>query len=231
MRVVFGECEFDSGQRRLLRHGRDAPLSTRAFQLLELLLDRRPEAVSKADIREQLWPETFVSDASLHNLVNEVRAALGDDARVAGYIRTVPRYGYAFQADAKAVATERTSSLSPGPRLAWRDREWPLVAGSNVIGRDFRCEVRIDSPTLSRRHARLIVDGSTTTIEDLDSKNGTSVNDQRVEQAIPLNANDRIQVGSVTLYYRLLPNVPSTEAGEDARTNTYRPDRSGSDNH
>jgi pSer/pThr/pTyr-binding forkhead associated (FHA) protein len=206
------------------------PLSAKAFQLLELLLDHRPEAVPKADIREQLWPDTFVSDASLHNLVNELRAALGDDPRVARYIRTVPRYGYAFQAEATAVtAKETTSSLSPGPRLAWRDREWPLAAGSNVIGRDGRCEVRIDSPTLSRRHARLIVDGSTATIEDLDSKNGTSVNDQRIEQAIALKANDRIQVGSVTLYYRLLPNLPSTEAREDARTNTYRPDKNGSD--
>ncbi len=77
MRVVFGECEFDSGQRVLLRHGSAVPLSPKAFQLLELLLDRRPEAVAKTELLERLWPETFVSDASLHNLVAEIRAALG----------------------------------------------------------------------------------------------------------------------------------------------------------
>ena len=74
MRVVFGECEFDSGRRVLIRHGRAMPLSPKAFQLLELLLDRRPEAVAKRELLDHLWPETFVSDASLHNLMAEVRA-------------------------------------------------------------------------------------------------------------------------------------------------------------
>ena len=91
MRVVFGDCEFDSGRRLLLRHGRATPLSLKAFQLLELLLDRRPEALSKTDLLEHLWPGTFVSDAGLYNLVAEVRAALGDQPRAARYIRTVPR--------------------------------------------------------------------------------------------------------------------------------------------
>ena len=91
MRVVFGECEFDSGQRALRRHGSAVPLSPKAFQLLELLLDRRPEAVAKTELLERLWPETFVSDAGLHNLVAEIRAAIGDAPRAARYIRTVPR--------------------------------------------------------------------------------------------------------------------------------------------
>ena len=101
MRVVFGECEFDSGRRVLIRHGRAMPLSPKAFQLLELLLDRRPEAVAKRELVDQLWPETFVSDASLHNLMAEVRAAVGDTPRMARFIRTVPRYGYAFHGDAR----------------------------------------------------------------------------------------------------------------------------------
>ena len=96
MRVAFGECEFDSGPRLLLRRGSVTPLSPKAFQLLELLLDRRPEAIAKTELLERLWPESFVSDASLHNLVAELRAALGDAPRLARYIRTVPKYGYAF---------------------------------------------------------------------------------------------------------------------------------------
>ena len=74
VRVAFGACEFDSVRHVLLRHGRPVPLSPRAFRLLEVLLDRRPEVMSKADLLEHLWPGTFVSDASLHNLVTEVRA-------------------------------------------------------------------------------------------------------------------------------------------------------------
>ena len=116
MRVVFGECEFDSGQRVVCRHGRVMPLSPKALQLLELLLDRRPEAVAKTEILERLWPETFVSDASLHNLVAEVRAALGDSPRAARYIRTVPRYGYAFQADARPAPAATLPASQPQVR-------------------------------------------------------------------------------------------------------------------
>ena len=46
MRLVFGECEFDTGQRIVLRHGQVIPLSAKGLQLLELLIDRRPEAVA-----------------------------------------------------------------------------------------------------------------------------------------------------------------------------------------
>ena len=124
MRVVFGECEFDSGRRVLLRHGSTMPLSPKAFQLLEFLLDRRPEAVAKTELLERLWPETFVSDASLHNLVAEIRAALGDAPRAARYIRTVPRYGYAFHGDARPapaadVSASRTFRRTPCLE-AWR---------------------------------------------------------------------------------------------------------------
>ena len=139
MRVVFGECEFDSARRVLLRHGSARALSPKAFELLELLLDRRPEVVAKTEILERLWPETFVSDASLHNAVAEIRAALGDAPRAARYIRTVPRYGYAFHGDARlAPALDATATRRSGPRLVSAQGEWFLADGANVVGRDPR---------------------------------------------------------------------------------------------
>jgi DNA-binding winged helix-turn-helix (wHTH) protein len=211
MRVVFGDCDFDSGRRLLRRHGRAMPLSPKAFQLLELLLDRRPEAVAKAELLDRLWPETFVSDASLHNLVAEVRAAVGDAPRPARYIRTVPRYGYAFHGDARpAPAVDASRSPPWGPCLVSGSQEWILTEGSNLVGRDRDCLVRIESATLSRRHARIVVSRGRTTIEDLGSKNGTHVNGQRVTQSIALKDYDEIQVGSVTMTYRLVESLPST---------------------
>jgi DNA-binding winged helix-turn-helix (wHTH) protein len=210
MRVVFGDCELDSGRRVLLRHGRPIALSPKAFQLLELLLDRRPEAISKTELLDRLWAETFVSDASLHNLVAEIRAALGDDPRRARYIRTVPRYGYAFHGDARPAAVDSASPRASGPRLVAGPREWPLAEGSNLVGRDRACVVRIDSPTLSRRHARIVVHGCEATLEDLASKNGTHLNAQRVSQPIVLKDGDQIQVGSVAMTYRAVEMLPST---------------------
>jgi DNA-binding winged helix-turn-helix (wHTH) protein len=211
MRVVFGDCEFDSGQRVLFRHGRATPLSPKAFQLLEMLLDRRPEAVSKAEILERLWPETFVADASLHNLVAEIRAALGDAPRASRYIRTVPRYGYAFHGDARpAAAVDVARQAASGQRLVSKSGEWLLSEGSNVVGRDGDCAIRIDSSTLSRRHARIVVTGREAVVEDLGSKNGTMVNGQRVVEPVVLKDSDQIDVGSLTMTYRIMDSGSST---------------------
>jgi DNA-binding winged helix-turn-helix (wHTH) protein len=211
MHVVFGDCEFDSARRLLLRHGGAKVLSPKAFELLEFLLDRRPEVVAKAEIVERLWPETFVSDASLHNLVAEVRAALGDSPRAGRYIRTVPRYGYAFHGDAREAPTVDISRpASSGPRLVSRRGEWILAEGSTLVGRDRDCAVRLDSVTLSRRHARIVVTRGQTTVEDLSSKNGTYVNGERIHQPTPLKDGDRIEVGSLTVTYRVLDTLPST---------------------
>ncbi len=211
MRVVFGDCEFDSGRRTLLRHGRATPLSPKAFQLLELLLDRRPEAVTKAELVGHLWPETFVSDASLHNLVAEVRAALGDSPRTPRYIRTVSRYGYAFQGDTRpAPALEMADPPTSGPRLVSKRGEWSLREGATVVGRDRDCAVRINSPMVSRRHAQIVVRPDETTVEDLGSKNGTHVNGSRLTQPATLKDGDQVQVGSLMMTYRSLDTLPST---------------------
>lgn len=213
MRFIFGECEFDSGRRVLLRHGSATPLSPKAFQFLEFLLDRRPEAVSKTDLLTHLWPETFVSDASLHNLVAEVRAALGDEPRAARYIRTVPRYGYAFHGDARpasAVDIELSLLAGSGPRLVSGRHEWLLSEGSNLIGRDRDCAVRIDSTTVSRHHARIVVTHGEATVEDLRSKNGTYVKGRAVTLPVALEDRDQIRVGSVKMTYRILSALPST---------------------
>ena len=211
MRVLFGECEFDSGRRVLLRHGQVKALPPKPFELLEFLLDRRPEAVAKTEILERLWPETFVSDASLHNLVAEIRAALGDGPRAARFIRTVPRYGYAFHGDARPTPVIKVPpSTQPGPRLVSTQGEWILSEGSTFVGRDRECGVRVDSADLSRRHARIVVTRAETTIEDLGSKNGTEVNGERISASVTLKDHDQIQLGSLTMTYRVSPTLPST---------------------
>ena len=211
MRLVFGDCEFDAGRRVLLRHGSAVPMSPKAFQVLEILLDRRPDVVTKTALLERLWPDTFVSDASLHNAVAEIRAALRDPPQSPRFIRTVPRVGYAFQGDARPApqVSESGQTLSRA-RLTAGAREWQLSDGPNLVGRERDCSVRIDSATLSRHHARIVVADWQATIEDLGSKNGTYVNHVRVVRPLPLKDRDEIQVGSARLTYRVLEPLPST---------------------
>lgn len=96
MRLLFGDCVFDSDARTLQRGADAVRLSGKAFQLLELLLAARPNPVEKGELFSRLWPDTFVSEANLASLVKEIRAAIGDDARAPGLVRTVHRFGYAF---------------------------------------------------------------------------------------------------------------------------------------
>ena len=218
MSVSFGVCEFDSLRHELRVHGRPVPLSPRAFQLLALLLDRRPEVIAKSELLDQLWPGTFVSDASLHNLVTEVRAAIGDTPQSSRLIRTVPRCGYGFigeveESRAGAQPARDDHRLGRGrlrPHLVSKRREWSLSEGTNVIGRDPDCAVMIDAPKVSRRHARIVVTGSEATIEDLGSKNGTYVNGRRVKAIMRLDDGSRMRIGPVVVIYRDSRTLPST---------------------
>jgi DNA-binding winged helix-turn-helix (wHTH) protein/Tol biopolymer transport system component len=117
--VQFGEFAVDVDRRQVFRGGTEVRLGPKAFDLLELLIRNRPRALSKAQIRDQLWPRTFVSDSNLTGLVNELRAALGDEARRPLFIRTVYGFGYSFRGEASEGSEQsgsdpETSAVSRG---------------------------------------------------------------------------------------------------------------------
>lgn len=64
-----------------------------------------------------------------------------------------------------------------------------------TIGRDPECELRIDDPAASRRHARILVRGDEVFVRDLDSANGVLVNGQRIVGETQLHPGDRIRIG------------------------------------
>jgi DNA-binding winged helix-turn-helix (wHTH) protein len=217
MRLTFGDCVYDSGTREVSRSGRVLPLSPKAFQLLDLLVRSRPNAISKQEIHEQLWPGTFVSDASLGNLVAELRAVLDDDARAPGIIRTVHRFGYAFHADVRAASAYAGTAVVPGVacRLVWDGCEIQLVLGENLLGRDAAAAVWIDDAAVSRQHARIVVGAEGATLEDLHSKNGTKLSGKRIEGVVTLADRDTIGVGPATIVFRLYRQTGSTATATD----------------
>ena len=117
MRVRFGECVFDSEARELTRRGAAVQLSPKAFQLLSLLLERRPKAISRAELHDLIWPKAFVAYTSLPRLVTEVRHAIGDLSRPARFVRTVHGFGYAF--NAPEVQPEPEPALGSGNLRGW----------------------------------------------------------------------------------------------------------------
>ena len=215
MRLRFGAWVFDSGARQLERQGRSVELSPKAFQLLSVLLDSRPRALSKEELRDRLWPGTFVSHTSLARVVSEVRAALEESSRAPRFVRTLHGFGYAFSAEVEELgeAAAAAESEPSGHALLWGSREIPLAEGENLLGRDPGCRLRIVSPRVSRRHARILVSGERAVLEDLASKNGTFLGAKPVAGPIALTDGDEILVGHELLVYCALRATGTTRTG------------------
>ena len=193
MAVRFSDFVLDPAARLLTRSGEPVHLSPRTFKLLEVLVAAYPRALSKRELMEALWGKVVVEEGNLKTTVSDLRNALGDPE----LIRTVHRYGYAF-------AGEPTGDTPPARayRLYGDGIRVSLTSAEAIIGRHPGCDVCIDSPDISRHHAKISVNDEGVVIEDLDSKNGTFVRGERLVESRALQDGDRIRVGDVTLVFR-----------------------------
>lgn len=210
----FGHFVLDRGTRELRRRGELRHLGPKAFELLELLLGQRPNVVTKQRIRDRLWPETFVSEWALASVVAEVRSALDEDPKEPRFVRTVHRVGYAFCGEAEESAPVRRESAT-AYRLVLQGREVDLHAGENLLGRIAEGVAWIDSSSVSRRHARIVIDGGAAVLEDLGSKNGTFMRGERIAAPTPLSDGDVFRLGRVSITLRALRDGGTTGTDVD----------------
>jgi DNA-binding winged helix-turn-helix (wHTH) protein len=203
MAIAFSDFIFDSEARELRRAGERVRVSPRAFQLLGVLLEARPRALPRQELLDHLWPDSFAVEASLTNLVGELRAVLGETSRSPRFIRTVHGFGYAFSGEGDDAEPGGEAAGRLTCRLAWKGGRATLRPGAYVLGRELDADVVIDSTTVSRRHARLTVGAGGVQVEDLGSRNGTWVRDERIEAPAELGDEERFRVGSVRVALRL----------------------------
>ena len=207
----FEEFTLDPDTRQLLRDGGEVHLSPKAFDLLTLLVMNRPRAVSKAELQQRLWPSTFVEETNLATLVTEIRRALHDSAAHPRFIRTAYGFGYRFAGELIADVPEvHPEAPRVRPWLMFERRPIPLLTGVNVIGRAADAAIQIDSPGLSRYHARILVSEDNATLEDLGSKNGSYVNGALVTTR-RLSDGDEIRLGATVLTFRITSQMSQTE--------------------
>lgn len=202
MKVRFGSFVFDSGTRELLQGSRPVHLSPKSFDLLKVLLERRPLVVSKAELQDSVWPDVFVDEANVANAVAEIRRALGDDPKKPAYVCTVSRHGYRFCGKAEDLG----APASAGPRLlwwlTWKDTTLPLAEGENIVGRHPASGVWIDGSSVSREHARIVIAKGRATIEDRESRNGTFVDGKRITARHALVDGSVVGFGSEQATFR-----------------------------
>lgn len=191
----FGDFTIDTDAAELRRADSRVELRAKCFDLLVFLASHSGKLLTKEDLLEHVWPDAVVEEATLSRTIAELREALGDDAASPKYIETAARRGYRFVARVET----RPQASAIVFLLTHAGRELPLADGEHVIGRSANVSIPIYSRSISRQHARIIIDGSSASIEDLGSKNGTLVNGIAVQGRVPLSLGDEVRVGDETL--------------------------------
>jgi len=106
--VRFGGFEVDLRAGELRKDGAKLKLSSQPFLVLTILLEQPGEVVTREELQERLWPDTFVDvDHNLNTAINKIREVLGDSAESPRFVETLPRRGYRF------IATVDGSSHGP----------------------------------------------------------------------------------------------------------------------
>jgi DNA-binding winged helix-turn-helix (wHTH) protein len=212
VRVQFADFTFDTGTRELRWAGELVPLSGKAFAVLRVLLEERPNVVTKQELLRRVWPDTAVEEANLSVAIAQIRRALSDDAQGPRFIRTDHGTGYAFVAEvAGGGASRRATEPQPSTRfwLVWDDNRVVLYEGENIVGRDPRHPVWLDAPRVSGRHAVITIAGTSATVEDLASLNGTYLRGARLTGPERLSDGDVIRFGTSDVTFRAYR--PTTE--------------------
>ncbi len=102
----FGEFLLDTARRVLLKNDAPVPLTPKAFDTLLVLVRENGHVVEKEELLKEVWPETFVGEATLAQNIFTLRKALGQKNGSNQFIETIPRHGYRFTADVIAVTKE-----------------------------------------------------------------------------------------------------------------------------
>jgi DNA-binding winged helix-turn-helix (wHTH) protein/tetratricopeptide (TPR) repeat protein len=131
----FGPVRINLSSRELIRDGECVQVQARGFDALLLLVQKRSEVVSKAELLATIWPGTYVEESNLPVMISAVRRAIGDDGRNQKYIQTVSKFGYRFVGEVTEIRKAEPADTTVGgpgfdhPALKRRYARFSVVAG------------------------------------------------------------------------------------------------------
>lgn len=144
--ITFGSFRLETASGRLWRQNDMVPLRPRSLAMLQYLAERPGRLVTKAELLQQVWAGSHVSDGVLRASVRDIRRALGDAAEAPQYLETVGRQGYRFlqggddtplQAAGPGVGRqgEVDQLLASFGRAVGGERQFTLLSGEPGIGK------------------------------------------------------------------------------------------------
>jgi diguanylate cyclase (GGDEF)-like protein len=226
--IHFDQWTLDPRSGELVHGDERIRLQEQPLQVLQALLERPGQVVTREELVERLWPTGVVDfETGLNTAMRRLRAALHDDAESPKYIETLPRRGYRFIGQVEAHIPRRHddnrtwqigATETPGagdclvvmhaPQQSEIGRRYPLNWEITTIGRDHENHVVLASQSVSRQHARIERRARSFYLVDETSTNGTLLNDlARPVREQRLTAGDELAIGDRILKYLTGDNV------------------------
>jgi DNA-binding winged helix-turn-helix (wHTH) protein/tetratricopeptide (TPR) repeat protein len=190
----FGKFRCDPREHLLLCAGKPVSLSPKSFEILVALIQSNGRLLTKDELMEQVWPDSFVEEANLTVNISTLRKVLGETPGGQRYIETVPKRGYRFIAPVREYEGDGQSSPStptsgaeqagplPGvaPATASRPgsfRWWMAAAGLLLVA------ILVSAVLFSRRPAKL-TDKDAVVLADFANSTGDPVFDGALRQGL-----------------------------------------------
>lgn len=114
----FGPFRLEPDEHLFLRGDKPQPLAPKAFELLVFLVQHRGRLLTKSQIMQAVWPDSFVEEANLTVWISVLRKTLGEGEEGQQYIETIPKKGYRFTAEVRAGSTPEQMGEQTGGATA-----------------------------------------------------------------------------------------------------------------
>jgi Tol biopolymer transport system component/DNA-binding winged helix-turn-helix (wHTH) protein len=138
----FKGFELDPGEGRLTRDGEPVALQPKVFEALIYFARAGDRLVSKQELAEALWPDTFVNEEALTQVIFKLRRALGDTTESPSFLQTVPRRGFRFLPAVEVVERAASASGEGGQAAGGPGLQMPLSEPPLAVGEERRRDGR-----------------------------------------------------------------------------------------
>ncbi len=108
---LFDEFRVDALERILFKENREVLLTPKVFDTLLVLIENSSHVLTKKELMQQVWPDSFVEENNLAQNISILRKALGEGKEGENYIQTVPKRGYRFVADVRATGGDEETMI------------------------------------------------------------------------------------------------------------------------
>ena len=158
---LFDGFRVDVSERLLFKENREVPLTPKVFDTLEVLLENSGHVLTKKELMQQVWPDSFVEENNLAQNISILRKALGESKEGEQYIQTVPKRGYRFVGEVRASSGDDVETMIVHERtrariVVDREDEEPLarvidVSPTEIIPRQIESNIQRPPETMYAR--------------------------------------------------------------------------------